>query len=129
VHVCKLHCIILLHAHHLPSYARYKLRNCQNKECDYSNVRADGEPSAALCAGRATGKVSVAIASNGRHEHGGAECSQTEGPALHYVRGTLLKKAEEVRGGDLSGVFHDVTRATPVRARSCELGLLVYVCA
>ncbi|KAK9821989.1 hypothetical protein WJX81_003986 [Elliptochloris bilobata] len=38
---------------------------------------------------------------------------QTEGPALHYVRGTLLKKAEEVRGGDLSGVFHDVTRATP----------------
>ena len=43
---------------------------------------------------------------------------QTEGPALHYVRGTLLKKAEEVRGGDLSGVFHDVTRATPVRARA-----------
>jgi hypothetical protein len=44
-------------------------------------------------------------------------CStQTEGPALHYVRGTLLKKAEEVRGGDLSGVFHDITRATPVRA-------------
>ena len=42
-------------------------------------------------------------------------CLQTEGPALHYVRGTLLKKAEEVRGGDLSGVFHDVTRATPVR--------------
>lgn len=41
---------------------------------------------------------------------------QTEGPALHYVRGTLLEKAEEVRGGDLSGVFHDVTRATPVRA-------------
>lgn len=67
----------------------------------------------------------MAIASNGRHEHGGFECSQTEGPALHYVRGTLLKKAEEVRGGDLSGVFHDVTRATPVRARPCELGLLV----
>ena len=44
------------------------------------------------------------------------ELLQTEGPALHYVRGTLLKKAEEVRGGDLSGVFHDVTRATPVRA-------------
>ena len=48
------------------------------------------------------------------------ELLQTEGPALHYVRGTLLKKAEEVRGGDLSGVFHDVTRATPVRARAWQ---------
>lgn len=46
---------------------------------------------------------------------------QTEGPALHYVRGTLLKKAEEVRGGDLSGVFHDVTRATPVRAWAWQI--------
>ncbi len=50
---------------------------------------------------------------------------QTEGPALHYVRGTLLKKAEEVRGGDLSGVFHDITRATPVRRPGAARGVLV----